>query len=680
MRGSKATTSPLAPQSLPQAILTPLTLDSEGFVTIRSKTPRTLEFFNRHAADKDIGIIALQILDTVVDCMHGCMSAEVSRRETSAVLEYLNGMERRHKLMFDGITMDALESASSVVDLLTQRISDTGERVMLHTAQTGDKTLCRVSEVGDGVVSKLNDTASCLSVVKASVEAIGGQVQQQMMSLISTVDNAVRASVEKLNVSTIASMVSSTVREWLQAEVDGLKAGQIAASLAAKELEGRVRDVVVHMVSEPQSTRHNHLIGMLTALPAQVSHMCATTAAEADNDARERLSQKMSEMRVRLDEALATQSREVLETRTAFSTVTDRVQHVIDDVARLVTDSKERGTEYRASAAAQMGQVPALLKGVLTENFRVLETQSHTVKTLVYTTQQQLVKMERDMCDTLGSLQVLRKGADDVTSRVDAIGHQLTVSQVKQANNTRDKGCRGEARLLDLLSEKLTARDNYKIDTVNGVAHACDINIKRLGYPDVRLESKAHGEMTGEKVRVKETAKFQSDLLAMNSHGIFVSLFSDIAGKGKIEFQVLTNNKLAVYLSNVNYDTDIITDVLQLIYRVNSITEAAGRGGDEVGSIKITPEAMMRVQLYLKDFAVKVQTTKTHLKESISLLNELTFDMIERVLMGHLAPTALEAAPLKAEKRALCCEVCSFTCIRAGALANHKKFKHQSFG
>lgn len=555
MKGSKHKPSPPTAASKPQEIISPVTLDSDNGVTIRSTTLQTFEFFNRHAKDQDVGMIAVKILDTVVECMHNCMSAENSRRETSAVIDLLHNMERRQRLLMDGISMDALESASNTVDEIRNHMVLKTDEIKALTTITGDKVLGKVAEVGERVADKANDIAAKLALVQSSVESIGGKVQQHMMTLISTVDNAVRASVEKLNVTTIASMVSAAVREWLQTEVNGLKGGQAAAAIAIKELEGRVRDVVTHMVVEPQSTRHEHLMGMLNSLPAQVSQMCTAATAEActgrDTDARERLSEKVAEMRVRLDEALATQSREVLDTKTAVSTVTERVQHVIDDVARMWADSKERSNELKSAAAAQMGQVPTLLKAVLAETFKELETQSHTVKTLVYSTQQQLVKMERDMCDTLGSLQVLRKGADDVTSRVDAIGHQLTVSQTKHTTNTHEKGRRGETKLFDLLSEKLTARENYTIETVNGTAHACDINIRRLGFPDVRVESKAHGELTGEKVRVKETNKFQSDLLAMNSHGIFVSLYSEIAGKGKIEFEVLSNNKLAVSTSQI---------------------------------------------------------------------------------------------------------------------------------
>lgn len=553
--------------------------DNEGGVSIRSTSPRTVAFFERHAGDPDIVTLAAQILDTVVECVHGCMSAGVGRHETSAVLEYLHGMERRQQLRME-------QSMASV-----------------------------------------------------------------STSLVTNVENAIHASVEKLNVHAISTLVSSAVREWLQAEVDGLKQGQV-------DLETRLRDVVVHMIAEPQTARHEHLVGMLNSLPTLLARDVTEVCLGKDSDARERLTERLGDLRVRLDEALTVQAREVQANKTAVSFVTDRVQHVIEDVARLCVDSKER-----------IGQVPSLLKAVLNDTFKELEAQSLQVRTLVCSTQQQLIKMERDLCDSLGTLQVLRKGADDVTARVDAIGHQMTVSQVKHANNTRSKGQQGELRLCDLLSERLTTRENYLIDTVNGIAHACDINIRRLGFPDVRVESKAHGEGTGEKVRVKETVRFQSDLLAMNSHGIFVSLFSEIAGKGKIEFEVLPNNKLAVYLSNNNYDVDMIHDVLQLIYRVDSITQA--QGGGEGGHVKIAPESMARVQLYLKDFAVKVQTTKTHLKESLSLLNELTFDLIERVLMGSCAPPPSAHPPSMQH-----CSLCTFACATAGGMGNHKKFKH----
>jgi len=171
-----------------------------------------------------------------------------------------------------------------------------------------------------------------------------------------------------------------------------------------------------------------------------------------------------------------------------------------------------------------------------------------------------------------------------------------------------------------------------------------NINIRRLGQSDIRLESKAHGEGTMEKVRQKEVQRFQDDLLGLNAHGIFVSLHSGIVGKGEVELEQLANGKFAVFLSNNNYDISIIHDFVQLFYRLDQICNVK-QGSEEDVSIKVSPETMRRVQLYLKDFTGKVSTIKSHLKEGLSVLNEMTFDMIERALMGKMSVVASPSTP-----------------------------------
>lgn len=507
-------------QASAAALVTPttfcnLTLDEQGGVSIRSTTLRSVEFFTKHAQNPQVQMLAVQILDSVVDCMHNYMSAETSRRETNAVLDFLQAMEQRQKVAFKGLAADAADCANSTVEQLqeglegvcaklTAKTCEVGDKVLAKTCEVGDKILVKNTEIGDRLYLRSEDVVTRLAALQSGVDSIGGKVQQQVMALISTVDNAVRASVEKLNVDTIATMVSDSVRKWLQGEVDGLKEGQQTAAGCVRDLESRLRESILHVVSEPQAARHEHLLGMLQSLPAQMTHLCVQATAEAclgkDSEARERLAGNLAEMRVRLDEALAMQAREVLENKTAVTLVNNKVQHVIDNVARMWADTKERSIESKTIAATNLGQVPMVLKAVLNDTLKALETQSHNIKGVVYGTQLQLVKMERDLCDSLGTLQVLRKGADDVTCKVEALGQQFTVSQVKQANSQRIKGQVGESKLFDVLSERLTARDNYSIDTVNGQAHACDLNIKKLGCPDVRIECKAHGEQTGEKV------------------------------------------------------------------------------------------------------------------------------------------------------------------------------------
>lgn len=610
-----------------------LTLDSEGGVSIRSTTASTVEFFQNHSEDHDLSLIAGQILDTVVQCLGNCMTAQAGRRDTSAVLEYLRGMEQRQKLVTHECASDAVE--------------------------------------------KINGR---LNTVQASVDSMSGLVAGQMMTLITTVDNTVRASVQKLDVGNIAAQVSSCVRDWLQAEVDGLKEGQLSTADVVKGLEGRVRDIVCHSVSEPQLARHEHLLGMLHGLPAQVSILCVKAADDKENSASDRVADKVAEMRVRLDEAVVYQAREVLEARIAVNLVTEKVQHMIDDAARMWADSKERSLEQKSASASNLGQVPGLLKVVLAETFKEFEAQSYAVKALICGTQQHLVKIEKDLCESLGALQVVRKGNDDVSARVEALAQQLTVSKVKAANNNSEKGKLGELKLFDFLSEKLTVRDGYSVEAVHGTAHACDILVQRLGYPDVRVESKFHGNETGSAVRTKECTKFEGDLLATGNHGVFVSHCSKITGRGRIELVILSGCRIAVYLSEVFDDLELVTDMVLLVYKIDTLLQAANGGGAGLGNINITTETMNKIQLQLTDFAIKVQATKGHLKEAISLLDDLAFDRISSLLLGkeQQPKSGLGGPSLAPEKMVLTCSHCSYTCVRSFALENHIKAKHAS--
>ena len=135
------------------------------------------------------------------------------------------------------------------------------------------------------------------------------------------------------------------------------------------------------------------------------------------------------------------------------------------------------------------------------------------------------------------------------------------------------------------------------------------------------MESKAHGGRTGEPVRTKEVKRFESDIIGLNSHGIFVSLYSDICGKGQVEIDLLHTNKFAIYLSNNNFDGEIIKDFVNLVYKLDKIMTELNTDN----SFKITTESMNSVKNYLIDFGNKIATLKTSMKNNIAILNENIF-------------------------------------------------------
>jgi hypothetical protein len=239
--------------------------------------------------------------------------------------------------------------------------------------------------------------------------------------------------------------------------------------------------------------------------------------------------------------------------------------------------------------------------------------------------------------------------------------------------------------LHDLLSDRLLrCRDaGYDVSLVSGQAHNCDISVRRLGRADVRIESKAIGLGTGEKVRAAETAKFVRDLTELNVHGIFVSLHSGIVGKARIELDAMPNGKYAVYLSHNEYDVDIIADMLELLYRLDVLT------CKDDAEVRVSAEALKRAQAHLLDFATKVRACKTHMKESLSLLNEMAFDVIERALSPGTTTAQLPvasaqlpvasaqlpvaSAQLPVASAQLECAVCAKTFGTAKGLAAHRK-------
>lgn len=120
--------------------------------------------------------------------------------------------------------------------------------------------------------------------------------------------------------------------------------------------------------------------------------------------------------------------------------------------------------------------------------------------------------------------------------------------------------------------------------------------------------------------------------MELNNQGIFVSLYTGIVGKGELE--QLRNGKFAIYLANNNYNIDLIIDMIQLIYKLNSITNQCDDDGID-GNFKISTESMTRIQTYINDFNTKIDTIKAHMRHSMTLLNELTLELIEKVLVGQ---------------------------------------------
>jgi hypothetical protein len=266
--------------------------------------------------------------------------------------------------------------------------------------------------------------------------------------------------------------------------------------------------------------------------------------------------------------------------------------------------------------------------------------------------------LKRNDETVLHNMGSMHKSIDTLSLRVESL--------VSVRNTTRYKGEEGEAGIMSILECKLPIREGYEIFETKSKPHNCDILVKKTGFPDVRLEIKAHGRDTGECVRSNEVKRFETDLISLNDHGIFVSLYSGIVGKSQIEIDILPTNKFAVYISNNNYDGDALKEFINLIYKLNVFI--AGEEG-----VKISTEAMTRIKAHLIDFNAKIASLKTNMKSSLDMLNSITFDIIEKLLCA-----GMDVKPVTSTDPKYTCETCHKDFSRPSSLTNHKKTcKHQ---
>jgi hypothetical protein len=250
----------------------------------------------------------------------------------------------------------------------------------------------------------------------------------------------------------------------------------------------------------------------------------------------------------------------------------------------------------------------------------------------------------------MGSIQ---KTMDNMNTRLEQFG------SVRSTN--RYKGEEGEAGIMNILECKLPLREGYEIFDTKTKAHNCDILVKKTGFPDIRLEIKAHGRDTNEPVRSCEVKRFETDLIALNDHGIFVSLYSGIVGKSQIEIDILPTNKIAIYISNNNYDGDELKEFINLIYKLNIFIT-----GEE--GVKISTEAMTRIKAHIIDFSNKITSLKTNMKSSLDMLNSITLDIIEKLLC-----TGMDMKPIPISNLKYTCETCNREFSRPSSLTNHAK-------
>lgn len=280
----------------------------------------------------------------------------------------------------------------------------------------------------------------------------------------------------------------------------------------------------------------------------------------------------------------------------------------------MINESKEVSNVQYTFLLSEMQRVPKLIKGALSDTLHRVEQIEQDVKTVL----QDNPKMK-----------MIQSENDKMMLKLDDISSHLLSKRIKEENNSSVKGSEGEKRLLDGLSEQLMCRDGYRIENVSGQSHECDLIVKREGYRSIRIESKAYKD----KVRTSEVDKFCRDLLECEDHGIFVSLHSGIVGRCNNEIQQLASGRIAVYLTNNNYNIENIISVIYMIYILDDVID---KNKEEVDGIVISQECFQKIREKIAETNNYMTQATTKLKESLQFMYKLELSWIESMILGNI--------------------------------------------
>jgi hypothetical protein len=224
----------------------------------------------------------------------------------------------------------------------------------------------------------------------------------------------------------------------------------------------------------------------------------------------------------------------------------------------------------------------------------------------------------------------LHEVVSEVKNSAAVLAQKMDSGAQKRSMNTA-KGKEGESIVFDILRTRFNHHDGYTVMNTSGADSCSDFVIKKKTFTDVRVEAKNYSKT----IPRSEIDKFTKELVALNDHGVMVSVnpSTDIATKSSIDMDMIpVTNKLVFYLTG----TEHLTDVIQLIYKLDGISRATSPG-DET-SLNLTRDSILKIRALLNDFSNKKSEIRLHLNHSLKLLDDMTFDAIQSIISveeGH---------------------------------------------
>lgn len=335
-----------------------------------------------------------------------------------------------------------------------------------------------------------------------------------------------------------------------------------------------------------------------------------------------------------------------------------KVNNIITQNVEKWQETKEFNKLHNEHLLDQINQIPNLSKGIFADIIHSLSEKTGALDSMINNTTQQLGRLQYDIQKNSSQVSILTNINTDIKSKIEVLDNKLLSKNIKESQNSKVKGTKCENKMHDLLTDYLLFRDGYEVINVSDTGHSADFLIKREKYPNIRLECKDYDD----RVPTSQVQKFVRDVQERNEYGLFVSVSSPITSFKSFEVQQLSTGKVAIYLANNNYDINTILEMINLIYRIdNMICKYNGEHKEEY--LQISKENITRIQNAIMDYNDKIKMLKDSMNNSIRIINSLSFDVIEKLLLNEKTN----------DKQSFICEFCKKPFEKKSGLGGHIK-------
>ena len=238
--------------------------------------------------------------------------------------------------------------------------------------------------------------------------------------------------------------------------------------------------------------------------------------------------------------------------------------------------------------------------------------------------------------------------------KLQSIEQNVFLLQKNFSSSSSKKGLVTENILFNNLTHLFPDSD---VINTSHISNSGDIHIKKLNKPTILIDSKNFNN----NVPKIDLDKFYHDLKTNNCSGILCNSNAGIANRDHFQIDIQDNN-IYVFISNHQYDNNLFTLAVKIIYHIHDIIK-----DNKNDSIEINKVLFQRLKIEYNFFLSTFQQHLNSIKTNIISLEKLAF-----VQLDHF----FKRTNLTSDIKPFSCQLCGTTFSSDKTLKSHLKSKH----